>query len=384
MGNNIEENINPSEIKLESRLKIILRTSIIAILTNIAIGIFKAIVGIITNSIAITMDAINNFTDAGSSFITILSSYFATKDPDKKHPFGYGRTEYLGTLLIAILILYAGITSFIESINGIIEPQAAEYSSVSIIIIIVAVIAKIVLAIYITKSGKKVQSDSLIASGKESIGDVAISISTIVAALIFIYSHISIEAWVGAIIAVLILKTGLEILKETIDKILGTGGDPKLVVNIKRAICKHEGVLGAYDLVLHNYGPDSYLASVHIEVLDTLSISEFDDLSRKIQEDIFSNYGVHLAAIGVYSSNTMDEDVIKIREDVKSIALGMQYVNQLHGFYLEKNKSMRFDLVISFEAKDRRSVYEKTVAKIKEKYPEYDVNAGMDSDYNEI
>lgn len=370
---------------MENRLKTILRTSVVAICVNVAIGIFKAIVGIISNSIAITMDAINNFTDAASSLITILSSYFATKIPDKKHPFGYGRTEYLGTLLIGCLILYAGITSFVESVKKIINPESADYSAVALLIIVVAVIVKAALSIYITRAGKKTNSDSLIAAGKESIGDIAISIATIVAALIYIFTNISIEAWLGAIIAALIIKAGAETLLETVGKILGTGGDVTLVKDIKKAIAEHEDVRGAFDLVLHNYGPDTYMASVHIEVEDTMAISRFDDISRQLQSDIFDRFGVYLSAIGLYSVNTKDEEVITLREDVKSIALSTQYVNQLHGFYVDiVNKIMRFDLVISFEADDRNKVHDDVVDTISKKYPEYSINAGLDTDYNEI
>lgn len=369
----------------ENRLKTIFKASIVAICGNVAIGIFKAIVGFISNSIAITADAINNFTDAGSSLITILSSVFAAKDPDKKHPFGYGRTEYLGTLLIAVLITYAGVTSLIESVKNVIKPQTPEYSTVTLAIIVVAVLVKIAMTIFITKTGKKVKSDSLMAAGKESIGDIAVSFATIIAALIYVFAKISIEAWLGVIIALLIVKTGVEVLFETIGKILGTGGDAALVRNIKKAIAEHKGVKGAYDLVLHNYGPDAYLASIHLEVEDSMSISEFDDLSREIQEDILNEFGVYLSAIGVYSVNTKDPQMIAIREDVREIALNTQYVNQVHGFYLDENKkSMRFDLVISFGSNDRRGVYREVLEKIGEKYPDYTINAGMDSDYNEI
>lgn len=385
LKDNLQAGANDNGDKVADRLKTIFIASVVAICGNVAIGIFKGIVGLVTNSIAITMDAINNFTDAGSSFITILSSYFAAKDPDKKHPFGYGRTEYLGTLLIAIIILYAGVTSFVESVRNIIKPQAAAYSTVSLVIIIVAVFIKAALTIYLIKMGKKANSDSLTASGKEAIGDIAISLATIVAAFIYIYAHISIEAWLGAIIAALIVKTGVEILMETVAKILGTGGDAALVRSVKEAIAQYDQVLGAYDLVLHNYGPDSYLASIHLEVEDTMTMDEFDDLSRKIQEDISNRFGVHLSAIGVYSVNTQNTGIIDMREDIKKIALATEYVNQIHGFYVnEDTKNMRFDVVISFGTKDRRGVYNQVIAKVQEKYPDYTIFAGMDSDYNEV
>lgn len=377
--------INDDVEKAGSRLKTILRASFVAIIVNIALGIFKMIVGLISKSIAITMDAVNNFTDAGSSLITILSSSFASKDPDKKHPFGYGRVEYLGTLLIAVLILYAGVTALIESVKNIIHPEVAEYSTASIIIIVVAVVVKTFLTIYISKVGKSVGSDSLIASGKESLADIAISTATVIAVFIYIGTGVSIEAWLGIIIALFIIKAGAETLFETVAKLLGTGADAALVRDIKRAVAELDGVVGAYDLVLHNYGPDAYMGTVHVEVEDTFPISKFDNLSRLIQEEIIERFGVYLSAVGVYSVSTTDEKIIAIREDVKSIALGTQYVNQLHGFGIDEDrKCMRFDVVISLEAPDRRKVYCDVIEKVEKKYPEYTLSVGMDMDYNEI
>ncbi len=379
------EKINDDVKKAGSRLKLIFRASVVAIIVNVFLGIFKAAVGIISNSIAITMDAVNNFTDAGSSFITILSSSFATKDPDKKHPFGYGRIEYLGTLLIAVIILYAGITSFIESVKSIFSQEVAEYSRTSLVIIIVAVVVKLALTLYIVKVGKKAKSDSLVAAGKEALGDVAISVATVVAAFIYVFTKVSVEAWLGVVIAAIIVKTAIEILFETVAKILGTGADASLVRDIKKAIVENDDVVGAYDLILHNYGPDAYLGSVHIEVKDTLKISRFDELSRIIQEDIIERFGVYLAAVGVYSVNTMDDDIIAIRDDVESAVLATDNVNQIHGFYVDiEKKIIRFDVVISFEARDRRKVFHDIIDKISKKYPGYQLKVGMDTDYNEI
>lgn len=369
----------------ESRVKEIFKASIVAIAINVFLGIFKAIVGIVSHSIAITMDAINNFTDAGSSLIAILSTFFAAKTPDKKHPFGYGRTEYLGTMLIGGLILYAGISAFIESVKKIISPETADYSVVSLIIIAVAIVVKLGLTIYITGVGKRFKSDSLIASGKEAVGDVAISVATLVAALIYVFAGISVEAWLGVIISVVIIKAGIETLAETIGNILGTGGDIELVRNVKKAISSHEHVHGAYDLVLHNYGPDSYMASVHVEVEDTLPVAEFDKLSRQLQEDIFDEFSVYLTAIGLYSINSQNADIIKLREAVADIALSNPLVHQMHGFYADpEQKKMNFDLVVGFDSKDRRGEFEKTVNAIREKYPDYEIGAGMDSDFNEV
>lgn len=369
----------------DKRIKSIFRTSVIAIIVNIALAIFKVIVGFISHSVAVTMDAINNFTDAGSSFITILAAYFASKDADKKHPFGYGRTEYLGTLLIGGLILWAGVTAFSESVSAILNPEAAEYSTLTLTIIIVAVVIKVLLALFLISSGKKTGSDSLLASGKEAIGDIAISIATVIAAFIFIYFNISIEAWLGVFIALFIIKSAIEILGETVSKLLGEPGSAALVRDIKSAIASHEHVKGAYDLVIHDYGPDSYIASVHIAVEDTLSATAIDELTREIHQDISDKFAVNLSAIGIYCENTIDSDVIELRSKINSLVLKNEYVHQMHGFYLNRQKKdMRFDLVISFDAKSRRDEYNKVYNELKASYPDYTFTIGIDADFNEL
>lgn len=369
----------------DKRIKTILRASIIAICVNVALGIFKAIVGFITNSIAITMDAINNFTDAISSFVTIFSAKMSSKESDRKHPFGYGRYEYLGTLLIGGLITYAGFTALIESIKQIISPEEVEYSIIPLVIVGVAVVGKLLLAMYISKTGKKVKSDSMVASGKEAIGDVAISISTLVAAGIYIFLHFSIEAFLGVIIAIVIIKSGIETLKETIDKLLGTGASVALVRDIKKAIATYDNVQGAFDLVMHDYGTDAYVASVHIAVMDTLPADELDRLTREIQKHISEEFGVFLSAIGIYSVNSKDEQITAMRDKVSRVVLEDSMIHSVHGFYINQDKNeMRFDMVVSFDAKDRRSVYNEAIARVKAHYPEYDIEAGLDMDFNEI
>ena len=370
---------------LMNRLAVIKRASIIAIIINIALGLFKAVIGFITNSVAITTDAINNFTDAGSSLVTILAAFFSAKQADKKHPFGYGRIEYLGTLVIGGLILYAGISSFIEAVKLIIEPEMANYPTISIIILIVAIFVKIALALFTIKVGKAANSDSLVASGKEAVADIAISIATVAAAIFYITSGIAIEAYLGAIIGIFIIKSGIEILKETVDKILGSPVEISLIKEIKSTIAGYEEVVGAYDLVLHDYGPDAYMGSVHIAVVDTLSINEFDKLGRKIYSDIAERFGVHLTAIGLYSVNTSDEETIRLREAINKLVMENEYVNQMHGFYLNKDaKEIRFDLVVSFDSKDRNATFEQVLLKLKNTFPEYNISVGMDFDFNEL
>ena len=368
----------------QGRNKKIVQTSIVGIVANVFLAAFKAVIGVISHSVAITMDAVNNISDAASSVITIVGTKLAGKEADKKHPFGYGRIEYLSAMIISVLVLYAGITAFVESVKKIITPETPDYSAVSLIIVAVAVVVKIVLGRYVKGVGEKVNSDSLINSGADATLDSIISASTLVAAGIYLIFHISLEAYLGAIIALVIIKSGFDMLRETLSKILGERGDAEMAKEIRNTVIAHPEISGAYDLVLHNYGPDTYQGSVHIEVPDTLSADELDQLIRRVTEDVFAKHNVILTAVGVYSLNTKDPEAAAAREKVKEIALSHEYILQIHGFYVDfETKKMRFDLVVSFDAPNRQETFSKAYDDIKKAFPDFEISAIMDTDFSE-
>ena len=367
-----------------SREKTIVRTSIIGIIANVFLAGFKAAVGLMSNSIAIVLDAVNNISDAGSSIITIVGTKLAGREPDKKHPFGYGRIEYLSAMVISVIVLYAGITSLVESIKQIIHPQTPDYSTVSLIIVAVAVAVKILLGRYVKGVGVKVKSDSLINSGEDATLDSVISASTLVAAGIFLLFGLSLEAWLGAVISLVIIKSGIGMLRDTISQLLGERNDADLAKAIEKTVLSFPGVQGAYDLVLNNYGPDTWNGSIHIEVPDTYSADRLDRLIREITVKVLREHRVLLTAIGVYSMNTRDEEVIKTKEQVSKIVFAHEHVRQLHGFYLTKEtNTIRFDIVISFDAKDRRAVYAQVVEDVQKAFPGYTLQVAMDTDFAE-
>ena len=337
-----------------------------------------------TNSIAIVLDAVNNISDAGSSLITIVGTKLAGREPDKRHPFGYGRIEYLSAMIISVIVLYAGITSFTESVKQIIHPETPSYNAVSLIIVAVAVVVKIVLGRYVKKVGVRVKSDSLINSGEDATLDSIISASTLVAAGIFLIFHVSLEAWLGAVISIVIIKAGFDMLKDTISKLLGEKNDPEVARNIRQTVISFPEVQGAYDLVLNNYGPDTWNGSIHIEVPDTFSADQLDRLIRNIQLAVYQQHQVILTAIGVYSVNTKDEEIIETREKVRKIVFSHPHIKQMHGFYLvREEKSMRFDIVVSFDAKDRSALYAEVVSDVQKAFPDYTLQVVMDTDYSE-
>ena len=372
-------------LKQDNRESIIVRTSVIGIAANIFLSAFKAAVGFITNSIAIIMDSVNNLSDALSSVITIVGTKLAGKPADKKHPFGHGRVEYLTALVIAVIILYAGLTACIESVKKIINPVTPDYNTASIVIISVAVVVKIVLGLYVKASGKKVNSDSLIASGQDALMDSIISASTIVAAAVFLIWHVSLEAYLGVLISFAIIKAGIETLRETISKILGERVDSHLSKDIKRTIisCDKE-ILGAYDLVLNNYGPDMHVGSAHIEVPDTWSADKIDSMSRKIANEVYVKHGVAMSAIGIYSVNTKENSAAQIRERVSKIVMEHKEILQMHGFFVdEKTKQMRFDIIVSFDSLSMKEMFNHVVQDVRDAFPDYDVQVQFDVDISD-
>ena len=376
--------IRQSESNEVTREKTIIRTSIIGIIANVFLAAFKAAVGLMTNSIAIVLDAVNNISDAGSSLITIVGTKLAGKEPDKEHPFGYGRIEYLSAMIISVIVLYAGITSFVESVKQIIHPETPDYNAVSLIIVAVAVVVKILLGRYVKGIGKRVNSDSLVNSGEDATLDSVISASTLVAAGIFLIFHVSLEAWLGAVISAVIIKSGIEMLRDTISQILGERNDAELARAIQKTVMSFPDVQGAYDLVLNNYGPDTWNGSIHIEVPDTYSADRLDQLIREITMKVLHEHHVILTAIGVYSVNTKDEEIMQAKRQVEEIVFSHDHVRQMHGFYLiRESQTMRFDIVISFDAKDRRAVYAEVVADVQKAFPDYHLQAAMDTDFAE-
>lgn len=369
----MKEQNNDIAVLAVNREKAIVKTSIIGIVTNILLVGFKAFIGLVTNSIAVILDAVNNLSDALSSVVTIIGAKLGAKQPDKKHPLGYGRIEYLSSMIVAALVLYAGITSLVESVKKIIHPEAADYNTVSIIIISVAIVVKLILGLYVKKQGKKVNSGALVASGSDALFDAILSSSVLASAIIYLIRGVSLEAYVGVIIAGFIIKAGIEMMIETLNDIIGKREDAETTKKLKEIICAEDSVLGAYDVTLFNYGPNKNYGSVHIELPDNLSVDDVDRITRKIQTDVFHKTGIILTGVGVYSFNTSDDEAAQMRNTVQKTVMAHDWALQMHGFYADtEKKTLRFDVVVSFEV-DRREALETLCGEIKNIYPEYDV-----------
>lgn len=360
----------------------IVRTSIVGIAGNLVLVAFKAAVGLLTNSIAVILDAVNNLSDALSSIITIVGTKLSARRPDKKHPYGYGRIEYLTSVIIAVIVLLAGVTSLRESAEKVIHPEDAAYTTVSLVIIAAAVAAKFLMGRYVKKVGEEIKSGALIASGSDAFFDSILSLATLVAAAASILWGWKLEGILGVVISIIIIKAGVEMLMETLDSIIGLRADTELSEQIKSIVCAFPEVRGAYDLTLHNYGPAEIIGSVHIEVPDDMTARQLHYLTRSIAAQVYAELGVVLT-VGIYAASDSSQTLTEIREKAEALCAERQEILQMHGFYGdETEKAVMFDLIVDFTA-DAAAVRSALCAELKAAYPDYRFDIVLDSDYSD-
>ena len=366
-----------------NREKTIIRTSIIGILANLLLVGFKAFIGILSGSIAIILDAVNNLSDALSSGITIVGTKLANKRPDAAHPYGHGRIEYITSLIISAIVLFAGFAAIYESIQTLINRVEISYTYWAIIIVSAAIVVKIAIGLYFRYVGKKINSDALKASGIDALFDSILSMATLVAVLVSMFTGVNIEGWLGIVIGLFIIKTGFEIFRSSLSRIIGERISKETSQGIKTLICEHDGVKGAYDLIVNSYGPQRAYGSVHIEVDDTMTAKEIHLLTRHIAEDVFVEYGIILT-IGIYASNSSNEEDNEIKDYISNEVAKYQEILQLHGLYIDREKMIiSFDIIIDFACKEPNVIRNKLFADLHEKFPLFDFYIVLDHDMSD-
>ncbi|MBP5512338.1 cation transporter [Candidatus Saccharibacteria bacterium] len=363
------------------RTKSVIKTSIIGVVLNLVLAGFKAFVGVVSGSISILSDAANNFSDSISSIVTIVGTLLANKKPDKEHPYGHGKYEYVSALVIAVIIFGTGLSLLVESIEKMIRPEVAKFDVPMLVIIFVGILVKVFLGVLFTKKGKKLKSDSLVASGKDALFDVVISTGTLIGALITFIFGVTIDGWIGLAVSALVIKSAIEIATDSINNIVGTRTDSAFATEVKNAVLKEKAVLGVYDLVLHHYGPNQIIGSVHIEVDDNMTAKEIHLLTRKISEDINKQFGIILT-IGIYASNSEKTEYVEIKNNIKKLIKKYDTVLQMHGFYVDSKKMLiSFDLVFDFSEQNVAEIITEISTAMEEKYPKYSINIVEDKDF---
>lgn len=373
-----EENSYTGEVKAIREHKIVI-ASIAAIVGNGILVVAKLIIGFLSNSIAIILDAVNNATDALSSIITIIGTKLAGRRPTRKHPFGFGRIEYLTSVVIAVIILVAGFLSLRESIDKIIHPAETNYDIATIIVIVLAIAAKIVIGVYLKRRGNTLNSQALVASGIDSDYDAILSAGTLFVAFAQMLFNINIDGVVGLLISLFVLKAGIEVLGDALGPIIGEREDDNTDSEIRAYVRSFPGVLGAYDLILDNFGPNEVIGSIHIEVNDDMTAREIAELTRSMSIGLYKKYGV-IMTIGVYAANTTGE-FAQMHEDLKKVVSREPKILQVHGFYVDaESKTMYFDLVIDFEAHEE-AIKDAVIREMRALYPDYSLDVIVDVDF---
>ena len=369
--------------KKMNRTKAIVGVSLRGIGVNLVLVAFKAFVGILANSISVVLDAVNNLSDALSSIITIIGTKIAGKGADKKHPYGHGRVEYITSSIIAVIMLVAGVTALKESIEKIIKPAQTDFKIYSVVIIAAAVVTKIFLGLYFRKKGKEYRSSSLVTSGTDALFDAILSAATLVSAVVaMVWGH-NIEGFLGVGISVFILKAGIEVMREAISELIGVRIDSELAEGIKSKIASFEEIHGAYDLVLHTYGPGQLIGAVHVEVDDDLTARQIDTLTRKIMADVYRQFGVILT-VGIYASNTSDDISRTIRRAAEKKIGEYPQILQMHGFYMEHEaKVVSLDIIIDFKEKNSKEICEELRSALQAEFPEYRFYVNLDRDFSD-
>ena len=361
----------------------IIRTSWIGIAANVLLAAFKAVVGALAGSVAIIMDAVNNLSDALSSVITIVGTKLSQRPADRKHPFGFGRIEYFSAIIIAVIVLSAGITSLIESVKKIFNPTEPNYTTVTLIVIIVAIVVKLVLGQYVKRKGEQLKSDALIASGSDALFDAVITLATLVSAGVMLGWNVSLDGILGALISLVIIKAGIEMLASPVNELLGTSIPAELTNQIKSEVSGFEGVHGVYDLILHNYGPDVMIGSLHINVNDTMNAHDIHGLTRKISTQMYDRHGI-IMTVGVYALATGDNRRAELQAKVMQTLAAHKEIVQVHGFYYsEKDNMLSVDVVPDITENDDAALIQRLKEEIQPLVPDMEVTIIVDHNYSE-
>lgn len=366
-----------------NRSQEIIRTSWIGIVTNVLLAGFKAVVGVLASSVAIVMDAVNNLSDALSSVITIVGTKLSQRPADRKHPFGFGRIEYFSAIIIAVIVLSAGVTSLIESVKKIFDPTTPEYTKTTLLVIVVAIVVKLVLGQYVKRKGETLKSDALIASGSDALFDAVITLATLVSAGVMLMWNVSLDGILGALISIVIIKAGIEMLASPVNELLGVSIPAELTREIKKEVSDFEGVHGVFDLILHNYGPDVKIGSLHINVYDTMPAHEIHALTRKISTSMFDKHGI-VMTVGVYAIATGDNRRAELQSQVMQTLAAHKEIVQVHGFlYSEKDQLLSVDVVPDISVHDDAALVSQLTSEIQPLVPDMQVAIVIDHNYSE-
>ena len=349
-------------------------SSLTGIVVNFILSITKVAIGIISNSMSIISDGLNNITDAGSSVITMIGFKMSQKKVDDDHPWGHGRMEYIAAFIVDMLIILVGIELFKSSIDKIINPVMPDISTITITILVIAIIAKLWLFFFYKKIAKTINSEAIKGNAYDSISDVISTFVVLMSAIVAKFANISIDGYVSILVSIFILFTGFKALKETVDILLGTKPDPELVKGIEEFTKKYDMIVGIHDMMIHDYGPGRKIVSFHAEVPANSDICMAHDIIDQMEQDIYEEFNC-ITTIHMDPIEVDDEEINKMREITEKIVKEINENYSIHDFRMTNGGgriNLIFDLVIPREEKvDSDKLKVQVQQKIHSENPKY-------------
>ncbi len=347
-----------------------MRTNLTCMLIDAALALIKILAGMYSGALSITFDGINSLADELTSLLSIADILLKRKQPNRRHPAGYDRVRFLCKVIVAAVIINAALTSLFYSVKRFLSAQYPTYGYFILVAALISVVASILKRRYVMDSGHHIHSDVMENLEKKCVINAGISLLTVLCALITLIFHKSPDAILGILLALFLLSYGILMLLNSTNSIFNVTKNATLEKEIKRTISSVDGIFGAYDLQLHNYGPDQIIGCVQIEVPDYYTAAEIDEKSQEIIQAVYSNHNVTLTSIGIYSRNMKNDETAYLCDDIRRTVMSHEYVLQMHGFYADVHKKMiRFDLVIDYSAPNRTDLFDDICHKIREEYP---------------
>lgn len=359
---------------------------IIGITVNIILFIIKFSVGMIVSSVAISADAFNNLSDAGSSFVTILGFKLANKPADKEHPFGHGRIEYLSALIVAFMVMLVGFQFIKTSFDKIISPVPVAFEFVPFILLLVSIVLKIWLSRFNKYVGEKINSAALRAASMDALGDVFTTSCVAISFLAAKFISFPIDGYIGLAVALFIVYSGFNLIKDTIDPLLGEAPDPELVKSIQSMILSYDNILGTHDLVIHNYGPGKCMASIHAEIPSEISVVKIHEIIDKAEREISKELKIYLV-IHIDPICQLEGETQDAYDEVQRIISQYNYIDSIHDFRVIGEGSIKnlvFDVLLNMSVKcplKKRELADLISKQVKEKHPAYNCIITIDTNY---
>lgn len=352
----------------------IIRYNLAGIVMNLGLAALKLVVGKSVNSHAIMLDGVNSLSDSLSSSLSILSAALGNKKADKNHPMGYGRLEYLCTFAITAVIIYVGIRSIIGAVDSVIHPhEAPHYNNAAVSIMVISLSCKLIYGVLMRRKGRSINSAGMIATGSDSLGDALISIGILTGILVIRYTELDIEHYICILISLLLINTGIGLLKESMDKLLGTKVDPELKKRIVRTLMKEPEILNVSNMTVHNYGENVYIGSLDIEVDSDTRAEDITRLSRRVITKA-RECGVKITSVGITAADMSNPEVAEIWDAVINTALRHESVTRVSSLNVEKEgRSISFYIVQDYSLKDREKERAELLEELREAYPDMNI-----------